>query len=455
MSYSDPTKLGILACPGADAFANQVIRRLAGIYKRRFDRKCVALASRYHISQELVIRKINFENDIQSSLLYIPGNVNQYRPPRFKINARHTYFPNGEIKTELLDSVRGMDLYIFQDIENHQPIAFNDGTVFRNLSVNDHIFSLFVTIDAAVQAGAEHVNLVLPAYPYGRQHKKKGREGLTAARVGQMIESLGVTRIITLDIHSKEIENCFNKLHLENLHASLQVIEKLIGITDISKDDLVVLAPDTGAVDRNKFYANALQKPLALLYKERDYSKVTRNASDTNISEMKLLGEVKGKTVFMADDMIGTGGTLIKGMKNLRDLGAERVICAVSLPLFSGNAIEEFEAAYRKGLFFRIIGTNAVHHKELLQKEWYIQADVTGLFAQIISLVHHNRSVSSMLDNRELVAKRIKKQLERMAKDGNAGFVSHGFVAAQQRLGVTKEERDDGIEDEPLPHGAV
>ena len=453
MSYSDPTKLGILACPGAEAFANQVIRRLAGIYKRRFDRKSLALASRYHISQELVTRKVNFDNDIQSSLLYIPGNVNQYRPPRFKINARHTYFPNGEVKTEILDSVRGLDLYIFQDIENHQPIPFNDGSVHRHLSVNDHIFSLLVTVDAAVQAGAERVNLVLPTYPYSRQHKKKGREGLTAARVGQMLENLGVTRIITLDIHSKEIENSFDHLHLENLHASLQVIEKLIGIIDISKEDLVVLAPDTGAVDRNKFYANALQKPLALLYKERDYSKVTRSAADSNISEMKLLGEVKGKTVFMADDMIGTGGTVIKGMKNLRDLGAERVICAVSLPLFSGSSIEEFEVAYRQGLFFRIIGTNAVHHKELLQKEWYIQADVTGLFAQIISLVHHNRSVSSMLDNRELVAKRIKKQIERMAKDGSTGAASHGPAATHQRA-TAKSEHDDP-DDEPLPHGAV
>jgi ribose-phosphate pyrophosphokinase len=449
MSYSDPTKLGILACPGAEAFANQVIRRLAGIYKRRFDRKSAALASRYHISQELVTRKINFENDTQSSLLYIPGNVNQYRPPRFKINARHTYFPNGEVKTEILDSVRGMDLYIFQDIENHQPIPFNDGSVHRHLSVNDHIFSMLVTVDAAVQAGAERVNLVLPTYPYSRQHKKKGREGLTAARVGRMIENLGVSRIITLDIHSKEIENAFDHLHLENLHASLQVIDKLIAILDISKEDLVVLAPDTGAVDRNKFYANALQKPLALLYKERDYSKVTRSASDSNISEMKLLGEVRGKTVFMADDMIGTGGTLIKGMKNLRDLGAERVICAVSLPLFSGNAIEDFETAYRQGLFYRIIGTNAVYQKELLQKEWFIQADVTGLFAQIISLVHHNRSVSSMLDNRELVAKRIKKQLERKARESG----SHATPALHPRP-TPKPEHDDA-EDEPLPHGAA
>jgi len=417
MSYSDPTKLGILACPGADAFANQVIRRLAGIYQRRFERKRAAIASRYNLSEELVTRKMNLDTDMRSSLLYIPGNVSQYRPPRFKINARHTYFPNGEVKTEILDSVRGKDLYIFQDVENHQSIAFNEGTVHRHLSVNDHLFSLLVTVDAAVQAGAERVNLVLPAYPYSRQHKRKGREGLTAARVGQMLENLGVQRIITLDIHSKEIENCFDRLHLENLHASLQVIEKLIGVVDITKDDLVVLAPDTGAIDRNKFYANALQKPLNLLYKERDYSKVTRSASDSNISDMKLLGDVNGKTVFMADDMIGTGSTLIKGMKQLKDSGAERVICAVSLPLFSGSAIDDFDAAYRQGLFHKIIGTNGIHHRDLLQKEWYIQADVTGLFAQIISLVHHNRSVSSMLDNRELVAKRIKKQIERSARD--------------------------------------
>jgi ribose-phosphate pyrophosphokinase len=242
-----------------------------------------------------------------------------------------------------------------------------------------------------------------------------------------MLENLGVSRIITLDIHSREIENCFDKLRLENLHASFQIIEKLMTIVDIQTEDLVVLAPDTGAVDRNKFYANALQRPLALLYKERDYSKVTKSASESNISEMRLLGNVEGKTVFMADDMIGTGGTLIKGMKNLKDLGAARVICAVSLPLFNGSAVEDFDAAYRQGLFYRIIGTNAIFHKELLLKEWYIQADVTGLFAQIMSLVHHDRSVSSLLDNRDVVARLIRKQMEKgTARQGSLGLIAPG-----------------------------
>ncbi len=412
MSYSDPTQLGIIACPGAEVFANQVIRKLSGIYKHRFERKAQAIAGRYHISPELVIRKINFANDCTTSMLFLPGNTDRYRPPLFKINARHSLFANGEIKTEILESVRGKSIYIFQDIENHQPVSFNDGTIHKVLSVNDHIFNLFVAIDAAMQGGAANINLVLPIYPYSRQHKKKGREALTAARIGNMLENLGVDRIITLDIHSKEIENAFDRLRVENLHASFQIIDKLMSIVDIGKEDMVVLAPDTGAVDRNKFYANALQKPLALLYKERDYSKISKSAADTNISEMRLLGNVANRIVFMADDMIGTGGTLIKAMRYLRELGASKVICAVSLPLFSGSAIDDFDAAYKEGLFFRIIGTNAIFHNELLKKEWYIQSDVTGLFAQVISLLHHNRSVSSLLDNRDVVARLIKRKLE-------------------------------------------
>jgi ribose-phosphate pyrophosphokinase len=447
MSYSDPTKMGIIACPGAEAFADQVVRKLAGIYKRRFDRKTQALASRYHISQELAIRKINFSNDANSGSVYIPGSTDRYRPPQFKIDAQHTFFANGEIKTEILQSVRGKDIFIFQDIENHQPIGFNGNSVYRIMSVNDHIFNIFVTVDAAMQAGANRINLVLPMYPYSRQHKKKGREGLTAARIGAMLENLGVSRIITLDIHSREIENCFDKLRLENLHASFQIIEKLMSVVDIQTENLVVLAPDTGAVDRNKFYANALQRPLALLYKERDYSKVTKSASESNISEMKLLGNVEGKTVFMADDMIGTGGTLLKGMKNLKDLGASKVICAVSLPLFNGSALDDFDAGYKQGLFYRIIGTNAVYHKELLQKEWYIQADVTGLFAQIISLVHHDKSLSSLLDNRDVVARLIKKQMER-------GGPKQGRLDLPLPEDTRAKDANSPME-EPIPYGAA
>jgi len=411
MNYSNPSNIGLVACPGGEYFADLVVKRLSTIYRRRFDRKTKVLAERYGISNNEAIRQINFNGDIQSAALFVPGDINHYRGPRLKLNARFSWFANGEVKTEILDSPRGKDIYIVQDVENRLPCPFNEGQSMQQLSVNDHIFCLMTTIDAAVQAGAKRITVVLPTYPYSRQHKKKGREGLTAARFGQIMEYYGVARIITLDIHSREIENCFNKLRLENLHASYQIIEKLAGIIDITDENLVVVSPDTGAVDRNKFYASTLQKPLALLYKERDYSKVSKDANDNNITEMKLLGDIRGKTVFMADDMLGTGGTMLKAMRFLKELGAKQVICAVSLPLFSGSAQENFEQAYREGNFFRIIGTNAVHQEDLLEREWYIEADVSTLFAQIISLLHHHRSLSPMLDNRDMIARKIKKTL--------------------------------------------
>ena len=188
-----------------------------------------------------------------------------------------------------------------------------------------------VTVDAAIQAGAASVTVVLPTYPYGRQHKKKGREGLTAIRIGQILEFLGVKRIITLDIHSRDISNGFRRLLLENLHGSYQILLKLSEIVDLKDPDLVMVAPDTGAVDRNKFYASSLGIPLAMLYKERDYSRYSENAGKNNIVSMKLLGSVEGKIVFMADDLLGTGSTLIKAMKLLKTLGARKIICAVSI----------------------------------------------------------------------------------------------------------------------------
>jgi ribose-phosphate pyrophosphokinase len=194
-------------------------------------------------------------------------------------------------------------------------------------------------------------------------------------------------------------------LRLENLHASYQIIRKLSNVCDIKSEDFTVVSPDTGAVDRNKFYATSLKRPLALLYKERDYSKVSTNAKDSNIATINLLGTVEGKTVFMADDMLGTGGTLLKAMRYLREKGAKKVICAISLPFFSGSAIDEFEEAFREGLFYRIIGTNAVYHEELLKREWFVSVNVTGLFAQTISRLHHGLSLSSLLDNRGIIEK--------------------------------------------------
>jgi ribose-phosphate pyrophosphokinase len=307
------------------------------------------------------------------------------------------------MKSEIEESIRGKDVYIFQDVENHYPVSFYGSDDKKILTINDHLMTIFVTVDAARQAGAQRITLVIPNYPYARQHKAKGREGLTASRIGKMFESLGVNHVITLDIHSRDTVNAFDRMRLDNLHASYQIIRILTKMDGILDDDFVVVSPDTGAVDRNKFFASALKKPLALLYKERDYSKISKDASQTNISQIRLLGNVRDKTVFMADDLLGTGGTLIKGMRLLKENGARRIICSISLPLFSGEAVSYFDKAYSEGLFYRIIGTNAVYHEDLVHREWYINVNISSLFAQVISRLHQNLSVSSLLDNSEII----------------------------------------------------
>ncbi|MCL2179824.1 MAG: ribose-phosphate diphosphokinase [Treponema sp.] len=401
MKYFNPANLAIIACPGGEIFADEVIEHLHNKYRHSRKQTEEDLAKRHNISIEQAALHIDLMNRIA-----VRGTESQSgtdkRNRGFKIPAKFTLFPNGEIKAEIEESIRGKDVFIFQDVENRYPVKFN-GAAVNNLSTNDHLMTIYVTVDAARQAGAGRITLVIPNYPYSRQHKAKGREGLTASRIGKIFESLGVDHIITLDIHSRDIMNAFDKLRLENLHASYQIIHTLTKMEGILSDDFVVVSPDTGAVDRNKFYASALKRPLALLYKERDYSRFSKDASQSNISQIRLLGNVQDKTVFMADDLLGTGGTLIKGMRHLKENGARRIICAISLPLFSGNAISHFDEAYKEGLFYRLIGTNAVYQEEVMKREWYVNVNISRLFAHVISRLHQNQSVSSLLDNASII----------------------------------------------------
>lgn len=409
MSFAKPTSLGVVACPGGAQFADEIISHLKVIYQRRFEKKAGYISRIHGITKEKAYQQINLTNDLSSHRVSSVGDADSYRMPSFKIPCHFTRFVNGEFKAEILRTIRGMDVFIVQDVANSCPIQLNPNEEPLIYSINDHLMNLLTTIDAVLQSGARRITLVLPTYPYSRQHKKKGREGLTASRLGKIFESLGVDRIITLDIHSKEIEHAFDRLSLENLHASYQILRQVKNHTNLLDENMVVVSPDTGAIERNKFYADSLKKPLALLYKERDYSKISRNAGDTNITTSKLLGDVEGKTVFMADDMLGTGGTLIKAMRQIKEAGAENIICSVSLPMFSGEAAKHFDAAHKEGLFDYVVGTNAVLlPKEILEMSWYQSANVSNLFARSISRFHHNRSLSPLLDNSKMIQRMLK-----------------------------------------------
>ena len=411
MSIIKPHKLGIIMGPGSEYLAGKVVKHLRSLYIERYNKLSKNLANRYDIAEEDVLRFSSFVDDLGNKKIPSGKCPDEFICPSFEIPVKYTRFLNGEVKAEIQEPVRGLKLYMIYDVSNEAPIKVAGCEEPQKFSINDHLMFIFTTVQAARLAGAEGVTLVLPAYPYARQHKKSSREALTAALFGQFCETLGIERIITLDIHSREIENCFRTTHLENLHASYQVLVELKKVIDISDPDITIVSPDTGAVSRNKFYAQLLHRPLAMLYKERDYSVVTTDAKHNNIKSINLLGNVEGKIVIMADDMLASGGTMLIAMKKLRELGAKKIICIISLPFFNGNAVENFDQAAKEGVFDYVIGTNAVYHDDtLLSKPWYIQTDISELFARTISRLHHGRAISPLLDNRKIVQRLVDEE---------------------------------------------
>ena len=429
MSIVKPHKLGIITGPGSEYLSGKIVKHLRSLYIERYHKLSKNLAYRYNMTEDEILREVTFIDDLGNKKIPSGKCPTEFICPNFDIPVKYTRFLNGEVKAEILEPVRGIRIYIIYDVTNDVPMKINGCENPVSFSVNDHIMMLFTIVNALNLAGAESVTLVLPTYPYARQHKKSSREALTAALFGQMCEGLGVDRIITLDIHSKEIENCFRSVHLENLHASYQVLVELKKIIDISDPDITVVSPDVGAVPRNKFYAQILHRPLAMLYKERDYSIVTTGAKNTNIKSINLLGDVNGKTVIIVDDMLASGGTMLIAMKYLRERGAKKIICIVSLPFFNGNAIETFDKAHEEGIFDYIIGTNVVFHSDnLLSKKWFIQTDASELFARTINRLHHGRAISPLLDNRKIVQRLVDDVQEAAAKEQKKEEGSDGDI---------------------------
>jgi ribose-phosphate pyrophosphokinase len=313
------------------------------------------------------------------------------------VDAKWTTFKNGEVKCTLLDGIRGDDCYVVADVANMEIGG----------SVNDRLMELIVAIDTAKHASPSRITVVIPTFPYARQHKKSGREGLTASWICHILEKMRVQRLVTLDLHCSEIENAFHNTVVENLHASYQIAKAASEL--VRHRDLVVVAPDIGAMGRNRYFAEALRTELACIYKERDYNKVSTSAADSNIKSMQVLGDVRGKDVLIVDDMIDTGGTILKSAEHLRNSGAKRVIMACSLPFFNGTAIADFEAAFNKGVFTKVIGTDAVFNPKLWEARWFEKTTILKLFGEVIRRLHSNISCAELMDAREVIKKKLEE----------------------------------------------
>ncbi len=234
-------------------------------------------------------------------------------------------FSNGEVYCRYEESVRGADVFIVQ------PTCANPD---RGLDANDALMELFALIDAAVGGSAHRVIAVTPWYGYSRQDKKSApREPISARMVARMLEAVGIDRILTMDLHSGQIQGFFEKPcdHMTALFMLTQYF------ADLGLEDLVVVAPDAGRVKLNKNFASKIGADLAILNKERPAQQLA--------AINYVIGDVAGKTAVLVDDIIDTAGTLKAAAEAVHDAGARRVYAAATHGVFSGNAWENLASA--------------------------------------------------------------------------------------------------------------
>ncbi len=234
-------------------------------------------------------------------------------------------FANGEVYCRYEESVRGADVFIVQ------PTCANPDA---GLNANDALMELMVMVDAAVGGSAHRVIAVTPWYGYSRQDKKSApREPISARLVARMLEAAGIDRIVTMDLHSGQIQGFFQKPcdHMTALFMLTQYF------ADLGLEDLVVVAPDAGRVKLNKRFASKIGADLAILNKERPAQQVAEIGY--------VIGDVAGKTAVLVDDIIDTAGTLKAAAQAVHDAGARRVYAAATHGVFSGNAWENLAAA--------------------------------------------------------------------------------------------------------------
>ena len=340
---SDRGQLGIVACNSGKVFADAMVEYLKGRYRKD------------HLEE------------------------------RFRyIKTTETHFAIGEIKTSIDEPIRGMDVYVVQLMDD--PLS--------PFSVNDNLMALATAVNAAHNSDANSITAVIPQFPNARQERRKGRESVTASMVASFIEASGASRVLTIDIHAEAISGFFHIARLDNLHASRQLMNAM-NERHLITENTVVVAPDVGSAETARYYSRELQTEMALIVKERDYSK------PSTVVDTKLVGSVEGKDVVIVDDMIATGGTLIAACQKLHEFGAKNIDVFCTFPFFNGEAVEKLDQAYKNGFVRSVTGTNAVNRGEEFKKAhpWYNEVDVARLFAKVVYCINHMKSISDILES--------------------------------------------------------
>ena len=277
-------------------------------------------------------------------------------------------FNNGEVQIMIDESVRGKDVFIIQ------PTSY---------PVNDNLMELMVMADALKRASARHITAVVPYYGYARQDRKtRGREPITAKLVANLMQTSGITRLVTIDLHAGQIQGFFD-VPVDPLYGA-SILAKYINEKNL--EDVIVVSPDLGGVTRARDLADRIGAPIAIIEKKRPEPGVAK--------VMNLIGDVKGKNCIIVDDIVDTAGSLVEGAKALEEFGAKSVMAAVTHAVLTDPASERIANSNIKEL----IVTNTMPLPENCKLDNVTQLSVAPLLGEAIMRIFHEVSVSNLFD---------------------------------------------------------
>ena len=314
------------------------------------------------------------------------------------VNTKCSRFGSGEAKGTILDSIRGKDLYLLVDVTNYS-IEYSLCGHMNKMSPDDHYSDLKRIITAAA-GKARRINVIMPFLYESRQHKRTSRESLDCAVALQELHALGVENIITFDAHDPRVQNAIPNSGFDSIQPTYQFIKGLFNnVPDlqVDSDHMMIISPDEGAMGRAVYYSNVLGLDMGMFYKRRDYSRVV-NGRNPIVAHEFLGSSVEGKDVFIVDDMISSGESMLDVAKELKKRKAKRVFVAATFGLFT-NGLKQFDEYYEQGLISKVLTTNVIYQTpDLLSRPYYINVDLSKYIALMIDKLNYDHSISELLD---------------------------------------------------------
>ena len=333
-----------------------------------------------------------------------PTNVGQadslqgYCADSYLLECECPRFGSGEGKGVLKESVRGCDLFIMVDVTNYS-LTYRVNGYENHMSPDNHYQDLKRMI-AAANGKARRITVIMPFLYESRQHRRTARESMDCALALQELISMGVDNIITFDAHDPRVQNAIPLHGFDTVQPAYQFVKGILNSVDdiqIDNDHLMIISPDEGATSRAVFLASVLGVDMGMFYKRRDYSHIV-DGTNPIVAHEFLGSSLDGKDVWVVDDMISSGGSMIDVARELKKRNAGRIFVIATFGLFT-NGLEKFDKAVEEGLIYKVVTTNLTYQTpELLSRDYYISCDMSKYIAYIIDTLNHDASISDLLD---------------------------------------------------------